>query len=135
MILPCPIAGPIKERAVMTTETLSRTSMRRRYLSCPLLVVHQSRPSDSRVFFGYARNISRGGLYISTVNPREPGCRFDLEIPIPPLGRYVTCLCEVIWKRDFSHNSPYDPGMGMRFIDLDEETAQAIDAWVLENEL
>jgi uncharacterized protein (TIGR02266 family) len=118
----------------MTTETLSRTSARRKYLSCPLLVVRQGHSADRRIFFGYARNISRGGLYISTVNPREPGSRFELDIPIPPLGRYVTCLCEVVWKRDFSHNSPYDPGMGMKFVDLNEEVAQAIDAWVLEIE-
>jgi len=116
----------------MTTETLSRTSAGRKYLSCPLLVVRQCQPSDRRIFFGYARNISRSGLYISTVNPREPGSRFDLEIPIPPLGHYVTCLCEVVWKRDFSPDSPYDPGMGMQFVDLDEEVAQAIDTWVLE---
>ena len=118
----------------MSSETLSRTSTRRRYLACPLLVVRQRGPSDCKIFFGYARNISRGGLYISTVNPREPGSRFELEIPIPPLGRCVTCLCEVIWKRDFTHSSPYDPGMGMRFIDLDEDVVQAIDAWVLQQE-
>lgn len=116
----------------MTTETLSRTAARRRYLPSPLLVVRQSGPSDCKVFFGYARNISRGGLYISTVNPREPGSRFELEVPIPPLGRCVTCLCEVVWKRDFTHTSPYDPGMGMKFIDLDEEIGRAIDAWVVQ---
>lgn len=116
----------------MSTETLSRNSTRRRYLACPLLVVRQSGPSECKIFFGYARNISSGGLYISTVNPREPGSRFELEIPIPPLGRCVTCLCEVIWRRDFAHTSPYDPGMGMRFVDLDEDIAQAIDAWVLQ---
>ncbi len=119
----------------MSTETLSRISTRRKYLSCPLLVVRQSDPSDCKIFFGYARNISGTGLYISTVNPREPGDRFVLEIPIPPLGRCVTCLCEVIWKRDFTYASPYDPGMGMRFIDLDEDVAQAIDAWVLQQDV
>jgi uncharacterized protein (TIGR02266 family) len=119
----------------MTTETLSRTALRRKYLPCPLLVVRNAGSSGGRIFFGYARNISSGGLYISTVNPRQPGSQFELEVPVPPLGRCINCLCEVVWKRDFTHDSPYDPGMGMKFIDLDGNVARAIDTWVEEHEM
>jgi hypothetical protein len=119
----------------MSTETLARTAARRRYLPSPLLVLRSASPAHGRVFFGYARNVSRSGLYISTVNPRQPGSRFHLEVPIPPLGRCVSCVCEVVWKRDFSPACPYDPGMGMKFIDLDEDIARIIDGWVIQQEI
>lgn len=100
-------------------------------LRAPLIVEKIPCQDGQKTFFGYAKNISRGGLFISTVKPREPGEQFTIEITLPmPEKPSFRCLCEVVWKRHFEKKSPHEPGMGLKFIDLPEETAETIDAWV-----
>ncbi len=111
------------------------TADQRKNLRSPLLVVKVRIDDGSRTFFGYTKNISRSGLFIGTVNPREPGSRFQVEIPLPhPLEQQVQCSCEVVWQRQYRKSSPYEPGMGLRFVDLPSETAEAIERWVKQND-
>lgn len=103
----------------------------RKALRAPLIILRVKLDDGRKSFFGYAKNISRSGLFISTVNPREPGERFQVELTLPaPLGYNVQCTCEVVWKRHFSKGSPHEPGMGLSFVDLPEEVAAAIDSWI-----
>jgi uncharacterized protein (TIGR02266 family) len=105
----------------------------RRDLRAPLIVYRLRFDDGRRTFFGYSKNISRGGLFIATVNPREPGSRFEVEIPLPaPLSRTVRCTCEVVWNRQFERGVAFEPGMGLKFIDLPEEAAAVIDTWAKE---
>jgi uncharacterized protein (TIGR02266 family) len=115
----------------MSENSTPTTGQQRKSLRAPLIVLNIISEDGSRSFFGYGRNISRGGLFIASINPRDPGTRFKLEIPLPsPINRIVRCQCEVVWNRRFDPKSPYDPGMGLRFIDMPEETAELIDSWV-----
>lgn len=103
----------------------------RKSLRAPLIVLRVKLDDGRKSFFGYAKNISRSGLFIATVNPREPGERFQVELALPaPLGHSVQCACEVVWKRLYCKGSPHEPGMGLRFLELPEEMADAIDSWV-----
>lgn len=103
----------------------------RRALRSPLLVLRVKLDDGRRSFFGYAKNISRSGLFITSVNPREPGERFHLELPLPaPLSRTLVCTGEVVWKRLYKSDSPYEPGMGLRFLDLPAEEEALLDQWV-----
>ncbi len=118
----------------MSEKTIQNTGQQRKSLRAPLIVLNIISEDGSRSFFGYGRNISRGGLFIASINPRDPGIRFNLEIPLPPpMSRIVRCQCEVVWNRQFDPKSPYDPGMGLRFIDMPEETAELIDTWVRQH--
>jgi uncharacterized protein (TIGR02266 family) len=84
-----------------------------------------------RTFFGYARNISCGGLFVATVNPREPGEQFDLQVTLPPAAQLtLRCRCEVVWKRHFERKGKHEPGMGLRFLDLPQECAEALERWL-----
>ncbi|RMF43070.1 MAG: TIGR02266 family protein [Deltaproteobacteria bacterium] len=104
-------------------------------LRAPILVRKVRVEENRRVFFGYAKNLSRGGLFLATVNPLEPGSRVTVELTLPPFGtRTLTCDCEVVWKRPYQARSPHEPGMGLRFVDLDDEDAAAIDAWVRQQD-
>jgi len=107
----------------------------RRTLRTPLLV-RKVRLEDAReVFFGYSKNLSRGGMFIATVNPLEPGSRVIVDIPLPPPRKdSVRCECEVVWKRPYRPDSRYDPGMGLKFIDISEAAADIINDWVREAE-
>jgi uncharacterized protein (TIGR02266 family) len=104
----------------------------RKNLRAPLMVLKVKVDDGRKVFFGYAKNISHSGLFIATTNPREPGTSFHVEVPLPsPLNRKLNCTCEVVWKRDFTPKSPYEPGMGLKFVDLPKNEAEAIQRWVL----
>lgn len=103
----------------------------RKSLRSPLLVLKVKVDDGRKFFFGYAKNISRGGMFITTSNPKEKGSRFQVEIPLPaPLNLIVRCTCEVVWQRQFRKKSEHEPGMGLKFIDLPEEFSAAIDSWV-----
>lgn len=107
---------------------------RRRSLRAPLIVQRVRVDEGRTTFFGYARNISRGGMFIAATHPRDEGSRFDLEIPLPkPLDYTVRCTCEVVWRRPWAKGIRLDPGMGLRFVDLPGEDADAIDRWIGES--
>lgn len=100
-------------------------------LRVPLIVEKLPCGDGRRTFFGYARNISRGGLFIATVSPREPGEQFDLQVTLPPAARLtLNCRCEVVWKRPFQRGGKYEPGMGLRFLDLPPESVAALELWL-----
>ncbi len=100
-------------------------------LRVPLIVEKLPCGDGRRTFFGYARNISCGGLFIATVNPREPGEQFDLQVTLPAAEPFVLqCRCAVVWKRLFEQGGKYPPGMGLRFIDLAPEGIAALERWI-----
>jgi hypothetical protein len=104
---------------------------KRRTLRRPLIVLRAKMDNGKKSFFGYAKNISRGGMFIASINPHEPGSKFQVEFPLPALsGNNVVCHCEVVWKRLFQPKGRYEPGMGLRFLDIPRESADAIETWV-----
>ena len=97
----------------------------------PLIVEKIPIEDGQKSFFGYAKNISRGGLFIATVKPREPGDVFTIEMTLPTNPRHTfRCRCEVVWKRHFQRKENLQPGMGLRFIDLAVADGDKIDEWV-----
>ncbi len=103
----------------------------RGFLRVPLIVYRIRLDDGRRSFFGYSCNIGRGGLFISTVSPREPGSRFAVEIPLPPpFQRLLRCHCEVTWTRPYDPRSTQPPGMGLKFLDLADADGEALEAWI-----
>jgi len=108
---------------------------KRRDLRAPLIVQKIKIEDGQKVFFGYSKNISRSGMFIASVNPLEPGTQVEVEIPLPSDHRQsVRCGCEVIWKRLFSKKSIYEPGMGLKFLDISEDLAKELDEWATQEE-
>lgn len=86
-----------------------------------------------KAFFGYAKNISRGGLFIATVKPRDPGDEFLIEFSLPTKPpQKIRCNCQVVWKRHFHRKDLHEPGMGLRFLDLATPDGDRIDGWVTD---
>ncbi len=106
---------------------------KRKYLRSPLLVTKVKDGKSGKIFFGYANNISRKGLFIQSINPRAEGEVLIIEFSIPGIEEPFSCAAEVIWRRDFSYTSKHEPGMGLMFLDLPEDKAAAIDDWVVEH--
>jgi len=79
-------------------------------------------------------------MTINSLTPRDVGSLFKLEFAAPKSRtRTFQCLCEVAWKRFYTKDQPYKPGMGLKFLDLPDEASAAIDTWIrgqsLEEEL
>jgi len=108
---------------------------RRRSPRAPLLVRKLKLEDNRKVFFGYGKNLSRGGIFIATIKPLEPGKQVTLELPLPPpLSGSARCVCEVVWKHGYTPGSSHEPGMGLCFTSLSQDIAQAIDSWAGEND-
>lgn len=108
---------------------------KRRDLRAPLIVQKIKIEDGQKVFFGYSKNISRSGMFIASINPLEPGTQIEVSVPLPSnLKRTVQCRCEVIWRRRFSKKSIYEPGMGLKFLDIPEDLATELDSWASQEE-
>ena len=111
-------------------QTAKESDNKRKNLRVPILVTQVKGEHEGKVFFGYAKNISRVGIFIQTISPKEEGAIFRIEFKLPETGIMITCSAEVIWARNFMPKAIYEPGMGLKFVDLSEETAEIIDRWV-----
>jgi len=117
--------------AQQNEENQTKGADKRVNLRAPLIIQKVHLDAERPVFFGYSKNISCSGLFIATTNPIEPGEQIDLEIPLPPpLNDKIRCRCEVVWKRPFGKHLPFEPGMGLKFVNLPEEVSRRIDEWV-----
>ena len=114
-------------------EYTSEQKNKRSATRAPLIVEKIPCGDGQKSFFGYAKNISRSGLFISTVNPREPGEEFMIELTLPMKPRHmVRCRCEVVWKRHYQRKGAHEPGMGLKFLDITDIDGDKIDEWVTE---
>ena len=103
----------------------------RRSARAPLIVEKIPCADGQKTFFGYAKNISRGGLFIATLNPRERGEEFMLELTLPTKPKHkVSCRCEVVWKRHYKRKNVHEAGMGLHFLDITDIDGDKIDEWV-----
>ncbi len=92
-------------------------------------------PTRLRVHFSTANeldrslmtNLSRGGLFVATETPHEIGTRIQLRIEIAETGETVEVSGEVISNGGGASLQDEEPGMGVRFHDLDDAQRKAID--------
>ncbi len=82
------------------------------------------------VFFGYAKNISASGLFVPTVNPKKVGERFKLKFRLPDSNKDIVVLAEVVWSRTYSNSNEFEPGMGIKFVEISDEDAESIRNFV-----
>lgn len=94
----------------------------------PLAVLKVDGHTGRRTLLGYAENISKRGMMIGSVWPKEVHSRHQIEFALPaPIDLVVRCDCEVVWSRPYSVDSE-KPGMGLEFQELSELAADGIEA-------
>ena len=79
--------------------------------------------SDSTFYTGLSHDLSSGGLFVATYQPKPAGTRVSLYFVLPD-GHEVEATGVVRWTRDASADAP--PGMGIAFEELDPTDLQAI---------
>lgn len=80
--------------------------------------------SDSHFYTGLSQDISTGGLFVATYQPKPPGTEISIYLVLPLDGHVVEAMGVVRWTRDHGGDAP--PGMGIAFKDLRPEDLQAI---------
>lgn len=87
--------------------------------------------SESNFYNGFTENISAGGLFVATYDTREIGDTLSMEFTLPGREAPISVKGEVRWLRELNPLTPdMTPGMGVRFVDLSDETAEIITAFI-----
>ena len=114
----------------MTDQHTDSVPERRTSIRTPIVVREARCIAGMEVFFGCATNLSRRGMFIATPRLRDTDQEYELQFQLPGGGREIRCRARVVWARHYHHDSPHAPGFGLQFIDITDEDAAAIDAWV-----
>jgi uncharacterized protein (TIGR02266 family) len=85
--------------------------------------------SDHNFYSGLTENLSAGGVFIATHLLRPIGEIMEVCIHLPGEAE-VRALGEVRWVRVFNPECDEPPGMGVRFLQMDPSSRQAIDEFV-----
>jgi uncharacterized protein (TIGR02266 family) len=111
-------------------ESAQKIPDKRKMLRYPIIILKVTEEGQKEHLFGYAKNISRSGLFIQSVNPREAGEQFTISFQVPNTEIRVRCQCEVVWMRKYHPKVSVEPGYGVRFLDLSPGVADAIEQWI-----
>jgi type IV pilus assembly protein PilZ len=78
----------------------------------------------------WAVNISRGGIFINTRNPLAVGTTVRLIISLPDTPFPFDLTGRVIRVNEFDNPSNQVPGMGLEFLDVNDEKKARIERFV-----
>lgn len=98
---------------------------RRRHERTPLSILVQFRFNTFEDFLAdYSMNISPGGIFIRTDEPREEGAVIYLQFSLKDGSRLIEGMGKVVRVNPKGHR---DPGMGIEFVNFDEPSMQLIN--------
>jgi uncharacterized protein (TIGR02266 family) len=76
----------------------------------------------------FAINISRGGMFLSSRNPKPPGTEIYFEIRLADESPIIEGTGQVRWIREYDRNRPGEPhGMGIQFTELSDASGPLLD--------
>jgi uncharacterized protein (TIGR02266 family) len=84
--------------------------------------------SDHNFYAGFAENLSAGGVFIATHKLKPVGSEIELSLTLPG-DIQLRALGQVRWIRVFNEQSDTPPGMGVKFLEIDEAAVSAINAF------
>jgi uncharacterized protein (TIGR02266 family) len=117
----------------------------KKYLQIPLrlnprymarLKIHLQRDTDI-ILTEYSLNLSTGGVFLETMNLMEENTPLIAEFILPNRTITISCNAEVAWVNHPDHlkNPNLPVGMGIRFLQLAQESLDAIRNYILEENL
>ena len=103
------------------------------------LAVEVTAQSETHFYTGFSQNISEGGLFVATYDTRPVGERFPVNFALPTSAAPLKCMAEVAWVREYREGEDLEttgavPGMGLRFLGLDDESRTQITAFLEQRE-
>lgn len=83
--------------------------------------------SEGTFLFAYATNVSSLGIFIQTLEPTPPGTPVELEFGSVDSRGPLTVLGQVVWVNPYRPGGEnLNPGMGIRFSDMDPERRERL---------
>ena len=78
---------------------------------------------EDNYLFAYITDISATGIFVRTTTPEQPGTHLNLRFKPDGAAEPIELEGEVIWINPFRPGAPDNlhPGMGIRFVDLDDD--------------
>jgi uncharacterized protein (TIGR02266 family) len=86
--------------------------------------------SEHNFYAGFAENISAGGIFVATHMLKPQGEVVELTIHLPGAPNAVRGRGEVRWIRECNDRSSIPPGMGIRFVALEEGSPKSIETFL-----
>ncbi|MFW5921592.1 MAG: TIGR02266 family protein, partial [Polyangiales bacterium] len=81
----------------------------------------------------YARDISRGGIFIKSKNPMAIGTLLKFEFQLKDESGLIHGVGRVVWKRDTEKSDEANPpGMGIKFIKMDPDSRALVQKIIEE---
>lgn len=90
---------------------------------------------DNVPYTGLIKDISEGGLFISTDKRHTPGDTLQIRFTFPSVNDPIEVQAVVRWYRDDYTDSSMLPGIGVQFVDLDPEILKKINAYIKDKEV
>jgi type IV pilus assembly protein PilZ len=90
--------------------------------------------SVGRFLTDYSRNLSRGGLFVETCLPLEPGESVRLRLTLPDMETPLALDGVVKWVSRREDDIGHPPGMGIEFVGVDDELRRHVDRLVNQGE-
>jgi uncharacterized protein (TIGR02266 family) len=90
-----------------------------------LLVLRRSR---DEIYHEFARVLGAGGMFVKSLDPPYVGETLSMEFALPGLDLPVEIRGEVVYRRE--PGTPESPGMGIRFLDVEDTLRQQIGGFV-----
>jgi uncharacterized protein (TIGR02266 family) len=82
-------------------------------------------------YWGFTKDLSRGGAFILTPNPAELGDHFVLKLHIADGGEPIEVTCKVIWTNKYGKETwDMRRGMGVKFLNLQHEVKKRIETYI-----
>jgi len=110
-------------RRSLTPVSVDRRGSERRQHERVVVDIEVDYRADDTFLFAYITDISAMGIFVQTNNPEEVGTRLNLCFRMPDDGRLMEVEGEVTWINPQRPDDPSgrNPGMGIRFVNLEDE--------------
>jgi uncharacterized protein (TIGR02266 family) len=90
--------------------------------------------SPHNFYGGLAENLSAGGVFVATHRTLPVGERVEVAIDVPDCPYIVRGVGEVRWTRGYCSDADVPPGIGVKFIHLEEGGAETIKRFLQDRE-
>jgi type IV pilus assembly protein PilZ len=91
--------------------------------------------SESNFYKGFVENISEGGLFVVTWEPKKIGEKVTLKFRLPDSTETIECAGEVRWVRVLNPDTPdVSPGLGVRFVNMSPTQQRRVEEFIRERE-
>lgn len=109
---------------------------RRNFLRVPVKIRMLARyeGEETGQLYFFSKNLSAGGVFLESDLLLEKGTKIYIEFVLPSDQRLIIVKSEVVWIKEDTGQQPFSTaGMGISFINLDEENRKAIVDFIKTN--